>query len=186
MSRRNATLLAWASWALSVALVPAGLALGVLSLSASLPPSRGPILPQIAVVDVLLLAYGTVGVLIVTRRPENKIGWIFCTVGLALAVASASSGYVDYGLYGEGGALPAPELAAWLSDWLYLLLVFVAPYLLFLLFPDGRPLSVRWRPVVWFVVALGTAAFFPLAFSPGELDQYAPSGALKYLDHTYL
>jgi hypothetical protein len=176
MSRRNATLIAWSSWALSVALVPAGLAFGVLALSASLPPSREPILPQIAIVDVLLLAYGTVGVLIATRRPENRIGWIFCAVGFALAVASAASGYADYGLYGEGGALPAPELAAWLSDWVYLLLVFVAPCLLFLLFPDGRPPSARWRPVVWLVAAAGTVTFFTLAFSPGELDQYAYPG----------
>jgi len=176
MSRRNATLLAWSSWMLSVALVPTGLALGVLSLSASLPPSRGPILPQIVVVDVLLLAYGTVGVLIASRRPENKIGWIFCAVGLSLAAASAASGYADYGLYGQGGALLAPELAAWLSVWLYISLLFVAPCLLFLLFPDGRPPSRRWRPVVWLVIAAGVGTFFTLAFSPGELDQYTYPG----------
>jgi hypothetical protein len=176
MSRRNATLLAWASWTLSVALVPTGLAFGVLSVSASLPPSRGPILPQIAVVDVLLLAYGTVGVLIATRRPGNKIGWIFCAVGLALAVASAASGYADYGLYGKGDALPAPELAAWLSVWLYISLLFVAPCLLFLLFPDGRPPSRRWRPVVWLVAAVGGGIFLTLAFSPGELDEYTYPG----------
>ncbi len=44
MSRRNATLLAWSTWTLSVALVLTGLAFGILSLSASLPPGREPIL----------------------------------------------------------------------------------------------------------------------------------------------
>jgi hypothetical protein len=176
MSRRNATLLAWSSWTLSVALVPTGLAFGILALSASLPPGREPILPQIAVVDVLILAYGTVGALIASRRPENKIGWIFCAVGLALAIASAASGYADYGLYGKGGALPAPELAAWFNTWLYILLVFVAPCLLFLLFPDGQPPSRRWRPVVWLVAVAGAGTFFTLAFSPGELDEYAYPG----------
>ena len=172
MSRRNATLLAWSSWTLSVALVPTGLAFGILALSASLPPGREPILTQIAVVDVLLLAYGTVGALIASRRPENKIGWIFCAVGLALAVASTASGYADYGLYGGGGVLPAPELAAWFNSWLYILLLFVAPCLLFLLFPDGRPPSRRWRPVVWLVAVAGAGTFFTLAFTPGELDEY--------------
>ena len=176
MSRHTATVLAWSSWALSVALVPAGLAFGVLALSASLPPGRGPILPQIVVVNALLLAYGMVGALIASRRPENAIGWLFCATALGLAVASVASGYADYGLYGQGGALPAPELAAWLSVWLYLVLLIVAPCLLFLLFPDGRPPSTRWRPVIWLVAAAGAGTFLTLAFSPGELDRYTYPG----------
>src|ERR687893_3262383 len=159
MSRRAATRLAWSSWALSVALVPAALTFGILALSAPLPPGREPILPQIAVVVVVLLAYGTVGALIASRQPENAIGWIFCVVGLSLAISSTASGYADYGLYGEGGDLPVPELAAWLNVWLSIVLLFVAPCLLFLLFPDGRPPSRRWRSVVWLVAAAGAGVF---------------------------
>jgi hypothetical protein len=169
---RRAPIIAWSSWALSVALVPVGLALGYLALSASLPPGREPILPLIAVAEVLVLSYGTVGALVAARRPGNAIGWIFCAVGLALAVASAATGYADYGLYGSGDSLPAPELAAWLGVWLNILVLSVAPCLLFLLFPDGRPPSPRWRPVIWLVAVAGCGIFFTLAFSPGELDQY--------------
>jgi hypothetical protein len=132
-------------------------------------------LPLIAVIEVLLVAYGTVGALIASRRPENAIGWIFCALGLALAVASVASGYADYGLYG-GGPLPAPELAAWLNVWLYILVLFVGPCLLFLLFPDGHPPSARWRPVIWLVAASGAGIFLTLAFSPGELDKYTYPG----------
>ena len=174
MSR--AALLAWSSWALSVALVPVGFGFGVLALSASLPPGRGPLLPLISVVDVLLLAYGTVGALIASRRPGNAVGWIFCGVGLALAVATAASGYADYALYGAGEALPVPELAAWLSIWLNIVVLSVAPCLLFLLFPDGRLPSARWRPAVWLVVVTGGGIFLTLAFAPGELDQYTYPG----------
>jgi hypothetical protein len=173
---RHAALFAWSSWALSVALVPVALAFGFLALSASLPPGREPILPLVAVVEVLLLAYGTVGALVASRRPGNAIGWIFCAVGLSLAVASAASSYADYGLYGNGDALPGPELAAWLGVWLNLVVLFAAPCLLFLLFPDGRPPSARWRPVVWLVGLAGGGIFFVLAFSPGELDEYTYPG----------
>jgi hypothetical protein len=176
VSHRAAAIIAWSSWALSVALVPVGFVFGVLALSASLPPGRDPILPLIAVTEVLLLAYGTVGALVASRRPGNAIGWIFCAVGFALAVASAASGYADYGLYGEGDALPGPELAAWLSVWLNIVVLFVAPCLLFLLFPDGRPPSARWRPVVWLVAVAGGGIFFTLAFSPGPLDEYTYPG----------
>jgi hypothetical protein len=176
VSRRAAATVAWSSWALSLALVPVGLGFGFLAFSAPLPPGREPILPLIAVTEVLLLAYGTVGALVASRRPGNAIGWIFCAVGLALAVASAASGYADYGLYGNGDALPAPELAAWLSVWLNIVVLFVAPCLLFLLFPDGRPPSPRWRPVIWLVALTGCGIFLTLAFSPGELDQYTYPG----------
>ena len=174
--RSRPALLAWSSWALSVALVPVGIALAVLALPASLPQGREPMLPLISVVDVLLLAYATVGALVASRRPGNAIGWIFCAVGLSLAVGMAASGYADYALYGEGDALPAPELAAWLSVWLNILVLFVAPCVLFLLFPDGRPPSARWRPAVWLVAATGGGIFFTLAFSPGELDEYTYPG----------
>ncbi|MGH3147624.1 MAG: hypothetical protein ACRDTR_17665 [Rubrobacter sp.] len=176
MSHRAAALFAWSSWALSVALVPVGFAFGVLALPASLPPGREPILPLITVVEVLLLAYGTVGALVASRRPGNAVGWIFCAVGLVLAVSSTASGYADYGLYGKGDALPAPELAAWLNVWINILVLFVAPCLLFLLFPDGRTPSKRWRPVVWLVAATGGGTFFTIAFSPGELDEYTYPG----------
>src|SRR5918997_1794341 len=176
MSRRAAALLAWSSWALSVALVPVGLAFGILALSAPLPPGRESMLPLIAVANVLLLTYGTVGALIASRRPGNAVGWIFCGVGLALAVATAASGYADYALYGDGDALPVPELAAWLSVWLNIVVLSVAPCLLFLLFPDGRLPSRRWRPAVWLVAATGGGTFITLAFSPGELDEYTFPG----------
>ena len=176
MSRRACARLAWSLWALSVALVPVSLALGILALSASLPPTRERILPLIAVVDVLVVAYATVGALVAARRPRNAIGWIFCVIGLALALVAASSGYADHTLYGDGGGLPGGELAAWLSEWLAILTVFAAPCFLFLLFPDGRPPSRRWRPLLWLLAAAAAAAFLAEAFSPGAVSEFSYPG----------
>jgi hypothetical protein len=41
------------------------------------------------------------------------------------------------------------ETAAWFSSWAWIPLVLVPTSLLLLLFPDGRLLSPRWRPVAW-------------------------------------
>jgi hypothetical protein len=63
-----------------------------------------------------------------------------------------------------------------LSIWLNIVVLSVAPCLLFLLFPDGRLPSARWRPAVWLVVVTSGGIFLTLAFAPGELDQYTYPG----------
>src|SRR3712207_2888985 len=54
-------------------------------------------------------------------------------------------GYADYALYTTDDTLPGAELTAWLTNWLFMVPVFIAPCFLFLRFPDGRPASPRWR-----------------------------------------
>jgi hypothetical protein len=68
--------------------------------------------------------------------------------------------------------LPGGELAAWLANWLPIAPVFVAPCFLFLLFPDGRPASSRWRPIVWAVAAVAVVAILGGALDPGRLYSF--------------
>jgi hypothetical protein len=47
-----------------------------------------------------------------------------------------------------GSSLPGPDYAAWVGEWVWLPMFSTAmPGLV--LFPDGRPPSKRWRPLVW-------------------------------------
>jgi hypothetical protein len=93
----------------------------------------------------------TVGALIVSRRPENPIGWILCAIGFLSAFGGFSGAYAIYTLVTLSRLSARRRVAAWFSAWVQIstpaLPLFVY---LFLLFPDGRPQSRRYRPLLWF------------------------------------
>ena len=163
---------AWSVWGAALGFVLVGWLFGVLAFSAVLPDGRDPMLVPIMVQGGLVVLYGTLGALIASRRPRNPIGWIFCAMAVALGLLCAAYGYADYALYATDGILPGAELTAWLTNWLFMAPVFIAPCLLFLLFPDGRPASPRWRLVVWAVAVVGAVAIFATALEPGPLDAH--------------
>ncbi len=105
------------------------------------------------------IAYGGVGALVVWRQPHNALGWLFLVTGAgsALGLLAQSIGAAVVPL---GGTAPAYAVwAAWLSV-VYVELVGLPIMLAFLLFPDGRLPSRRWRPVLYLVIAdivVGTA-----------------------------
>ena len=125
-----------------------------------------------------LLTYPTVGLVIASRRPENAIGWLFCAVGVPFALSSACFAYTTYTL-GAGGHLPGGEFTAWLNVWLFLPSLFGLPALLFLLFPDGRLLGPRWRPVVWLTVAAMIGVAAAPALRPGVMPDAAVHGTVN-------
>ena len=172
LSPRTAVWSAWSVWGTALGFVVIGLLFGILAFSAVLPEGRDPMLIPIMVQGGLVVLYGTLGALIASRRPRNPIGWIFCAMGAALGFLSAAYGYADYALYATDDTLPGAELAAWLTNWLFMVPVFIAPCFLFLLFPDGRLASPRWRPVVWVVAVVAAVAVFATALGSGRLDAH--------------
>src|SRR5439155_17428541 len=122
-----------------------------------------------ALIGTIVLAYTGTGALLATRRPENPIGWIFCIVALALSVTAFGEQYALRGLVTSPGSLPGVRYVQWAGDWSFNLSI--APLLfVFLLFPNGRVLSRRWRPVAWLglaVLVVGVAgwALHPHAMS---------------------
>jgi signal transduction histidine kinase len=89
------------------------------------------------------------GMVIITRRPGNLIGWLLLWAGVCLITGFT---VIEYGLYGAvvaPGSLPAPLAIAWLATlvtpWGTFLIISAIP----LVFPDGRLVSPAWRPAAW-------------------------------------
>jgi hypothetical protein len=109
-----------------------------------------------------------VGATISSRRPENPIGWIFCTMGLAFVLAVLLGNYGEYGLVVSPGSLPGATTAAWTGNWIWPVVLSPVGFLL-LLFPSGYPPSRRWRPVLWLLCAALVGWFVSQAFMPGPM-----------------
>ena len=111
-------------------------------------------------VSLVILAFSTVGALIWSRRPENPIGWLFCSGAFSWILGELALEYGVYALITARGTLPAGAWAAWFGSWARGMGWFVLVAFLLFLFPNGRPPSPRWRPVMW--GAVGYLGFFTL------------------------
>jgi hypothetical protein len=160
--------LAWALWALAVALTAIGLGFLVLNGSTRTPNSIGSP-PLDGAFAVITLAFPTVGLLIASRRPGNLIGWLFLATGVFSALEEALLGWSTYTLLEEPRALPAGAAVAVLAEVMWFPTLVLGTTLLFLLFPDGRLPSPRWRPLLWFVAALSTAYVSGAILLPGPI-----------------
>jgi len=113
---------------------------------------------------VLGASFPVVGWLIASRRPDNRIGWMFLVAGVVFALVPLSGAYAQYGLIVAPGSLPLADVAAWLStlSWVpaYTLMI-----LLLLFFPDGHLPSRRWRPILWIAVVSAVLMLVPRAIA---------------------
>jgi len=177
MSRRAIAWLAWSLAALCVAMFVAIIALHALIRSA--PQVPGGAGARFTLTDLLIgapfLAFPVVGALIASRRPKNPIGWICLATGFLFLLLGVTEYYSVYGV-ARPGSVPFPVGIAWLGNWLWMPAVGLFATYLFLLFPEGRLLSRRWRPLAWLsgavivVLSLGFGlAPGPVAILPGKI-----------------
>ena len=96
------------------------------------------------------IAVPAVGLVLASRRPGNRIGWLFLAAGATLGLGAFSTAYGLRALSASPGTLPAGRAAMWLSNWVWLIPLAALGFL-FLLFPTGELRSARWRPVAWAV-----------------------------------
>ncbi|RIV41180.1 sensor histidine kinase [Micromonospora radicis] len=128
----------------------------------------------------LVVTSAVVGATIAAQRPEHPIGWLALTSGFCFALQEACGQYAAHGLVVAPGSLPWATALAWPQNWLWVP-GNAAMALIPVFFPDGRPLSARWRPAVWAVVLTGAVAMFTGALRPGANEQVSPAGAVNPL-----
>lgn len=145
--RHLAGVVPWLVWAAAVLLA----GLGVL-LSAIDGLSFADIVARFIAANALgAITFGGAGAVIASRRPGNRVGWLLCTVGLLSGAEAFAGPYARHALLAISGDLPGGQLAGWINRWLWVLPLGLTALVLPLIFPDGRPPSRSWRPLVWLV-----------------------------------
>lgn len=110
------------------------------------------------------------GALLTSRRPDNLIGWLFISAaaGLALGVVSQAYAFAAYAVeprWPFASAAVVVQGIVWPAH-------LPSIILLFLLFPNGRPVSRRWAIAGGVAVAAPFALMALSLFVPGPIGQY--------------
>lgn len=157
----------WLLWGASFLVTTIGLHLYLTNGNAE----EQPLYPAVAF--AMGLAYPWAGAVISSARASNRLGWLF-SAGSLVGLSFFLEQYATYTLSHVDSA-PGAVWAAWAGTWLWAPGSLSAVTLVVLLFPDGRPPSPRWNPVVVTVVLwiAATSAFAALA--PGAMASY-PAG----------
>jgi len=121
------------------------------------------------------MGMGVVGALSLSRAPGNRMGFLMLWVAVSVGAAFAASEVARY-LF-EHGERTAAAWIGWPGNTLWALGLFPLLILLPLWFPDGKPVSPRWRPVVWVGLAVCVLSFFALGFAePRHLVSFDAAG----------
>jgi two-component system, NarL family, sensor kinase len=184
-AHRAAARLAWALCALTLLLL-----IGYIPLRLhwyAVATTRGATLPPLAVAPSLDtiprviadifsvadgLAFATLGALIVSRARERRIGWLYCAMGLVWATDYFTGVYAITALLVAPGSLPVGLAFAWIQTWTWVVAIGLGAIFLPLLYPTGRLLSRRWRPVAVFAIGLLGGGIILVAVAPGPLGNY--------------
>jgi hypothetical protein len=151
LARRGTRTLAWALLALTLALLAATLVIGL---------TGHEYWAKVVGFMPIVITLALVGTL-VAARTGNRLGWLFLAAAAVSAISVLASVYAARSVTAE---LPG---AAWAGWTLIVSLGIVQPllFLIPLLFPDGRPPSRRWWPVVWVAIIAGLVVMVTSALS---------------------
>jgi len=166
MRARTKALLAWALWLATLGCCAAGLLAALLWIR---PLTLDLLAKGAAEALIAPLGYATVGLVLSLRRPANPIGWLYAASGLAWALIIPFEPWVNQLLLGHRPLALAGQVAVVFRETGWAAAIALGITLPFLLLPDGRLRSRRWRLVVAATVA-GVAMFMVGgSLAPGQL-----------------
>jgi signal transduction histidine kinase len=166
---RTASRLAWSLAGLILAILVVALVFLILGLGTPLPESafgfKGWGL-------ILASAFAVAGVLIASRVRSNPIGWVLLAAGVGTAVQEFAQQYSHFGLYHAPGAVPGADIAAWVTEWIWIPYMAAVAMLIPMLYPTGRLLSPRWRLPLGLGLTGAAIGGLCFALAPGDLGGY--------------
>ena len=122
---------------------------------------------------VFVLAFGIVGAMVASRRPENPIGWLMCLAAMAYAVGGATITYAESFDVHDSSPGALATFAMWVSSWVWIVGIGPVATFVLLLFPNGQAA----------VAALATGGpgaggglalmVLGIAFTPGRFEDLA-------------
>jgi MFS family permease len=126
-----------------------------------------------------ILPYLLVGIVLVWKRPTNLVGWLLVGCGSGMALATSAITYADISLGSAPGALPTDLRLALLGNPLSTVAIGFGLVLLPLLFPDGSPLSARWRWVVRVALVAMITIVLTGPFAESDLRAFHDEAAVE-------
>jgi len=122
-----------------------------------------------AAFGIAILVSAGVAIVLLVRRPDHPVGWLFAGLSTSITVSGFLESYGLFGLVVDPGAVPGAEAAAVLSSVLFISWLTLIG-LIFSLTPDGHYLSPRWRRASQVMVVSGVAWFLMKLLLPGPLE----------------
>jgi len=122
------------------------------------------------------LVWLVTGSMIVSRQPGNASGWIFSAIGMVVALNVLPQVLVVKGAKVDPGSVPF--LGVWASLGEYAFFVVALIPLLFLLYPDGRPPTPRWRIAEYALFGGLGVVTVGSVLAPGPLNNYIDLGVV--------
>jgi hypothetical protein len=123
----------------------------------------------------------TVGALIVTRRPDNLVGWLLAALGVGLVMTFGGFGVAGTRVTQFGPDDTLAGFALWTGVLAFNPTMSLVG-LIMMVFPDGRLPSPRWRTPIRAWIVMIIAATSVIAIKPGLFDPTLPPNPLG-VDH---